>query len=83
MGDRYRHTHLSIYLEQAELDRLRLERLEQNISWEDELQTTLAEETRYERLHRLRRRAWNDNRGSNSTAGRAACTADSPSHGDG
>ena len=83
MGDRYRHTHLSIYLVQAELDRLRLERLEQNISWEDELQTTLAEETRYERLHRLRRRAWNDNRGSNSTAGRAACTADRPSHGDG
>ena len=36
---------------------VRLERLEQNISWEDELQTSLMEETRYERLYRLRRRA--------------------------
>ena len=71
-----------IYLEQAELDRLRLERLEQNISWEDELHTSLADETRYERLYRLRRRAWSQNRGSNSTAVRA-CTASRPSHGDG
>ena len=55
---------LSAYLEQVELDRLRLERLKKQISWEDELKTSLAEETRYERLHRLRRRAWNLNRGS-------------------
>jgi len=81
--DQYRRTHLPIYLEQAELDRLRLERLEQNISWEDELQTSLMEETRYERLYRLRRRAWNESRGSNSTAGPASCTAGRPSHGDG
>ena len=37
VGDRYRLPTLSI-CEQAELDRLRLLRLEQNLSWEDELQ---------------------------------------------
>ena len=56
--------YLSAYLEQVDFDRLRLERLEKQISWEAELKTSLAEETRYERLHRLRRRAWNQNRGS-------------------
>lgn len=60
VGDRYRLPTLSI-CEQAELDRLRLLRREQNLSWEDELPPPAGQ-------RRSRR--------GGSTAGRAAaCTA--------
>ena len=64
VGDRYRLPTLSI-CEQAELDRLRLLRLEQNLSWEDELQPEPPPGRRRSRRG-----------GSNNTACRAAaCTA--------